>query len=69
MDYQALPVLDFSDDAAEQFWALRRRHRRHGASDLKIASIAITAGGRLLSRNLPDFRDIAGLDVEDPLGG
>lgn len=66
-DYQHLPVLDFTDAAADQFVDLRRQHRRHGASDLKIAAIAITVGARLLSRNIRDFHDIEGLDVMNPL--
>jgi tRNA(fMet)-specific endonuclease VapC len=66
-DYQRLPVLDLSDAAAQTFAALRRQYRRHGAADLRIAAIAITAGATLLSRNVRDFRPVEGLAFRDPL--
>lgn len=65
--YQAVEVLEFDDVAADRFAELRRRHRRHGTADLKIAAIALTAGATLLTRNARDFADIEGLVVENPL--
>jgi tRNA(fMet)-specific endonuclease VapC len=66
-DYQRFPVLDFDHPAAQLLASLRRRYRRHGAADLKIAAIAIAAGAKLLSRNVRHFEHIERLTVEDPL--
>jgi predicted nucleic acid-binding protein len=33
--------------------------------DLKIASIAISIGAKLVTRNLNDFQRIPGIDAED----
>jgi len=60
-----LGVLPFDQDAAEIFVALRQEFRRAGTMDLKIASIAITHEALLLSRNIEDFKDIPGLEVEN----
>ena len=37
----------------------------YNTSDLKIASIAIVQGARLLSANIRDFEQVPGLSVED----
>ena len=58
-------MLDFDERAAQRFLELRRSRVRLGSMDLKIAAIAISRGGTLLSRNLTDFRRIPGLSVED----
>ena len=57
--------LPFDQDAAEIFIELRREFRRGGTMDLKIASIAMTHGALLLSRNTEDFKGIPGLEVEN----
>jgi tRNA(fMet)-specific endonuclease VapC len=54
------------DEAAQGiFSSLRPRCRRLGTLDLRIASIALSTGALLLSRNLCDFEQISGLAVED----
>ena len=58
-------VLPWNDVAASVSEATLRRKLRLGTMDLRIAAITIANGGRLLSRNLKDFRRIDGLDVED----
>jgi tRNA(fMet)-specific endonuclease VapC len=64
-NYRRIPVLGFDEAAATQFQSLRRRHRRMGTMDLKIASIVLSHGATLLSRNLGDFSEIPDLHVED----
>jgi tRNA(fMet)-specific endonuclease VapC len=63
--YCAMTVLDFDQRAAIEFQRLRKEHRRLAAMDLKIAAIALSSRATLLSRNLRDFSQISGLDVQD----
>ena len=58
-------ILPFDDTAAEKFTELRRNGVRIGSMDLKIASIALIRNATLLSSNLKDFQQVAGLSVED----
>jgi tRNA(fMet)-specific endonuclease VapC len=58
-------VLQWDADAADIFQNLRRQRIRIGTMDLKIASIVLSNGATLLSRNLRDFRQVPGLTVED----
>lgn len=64
-NYHRVPVLGFDEAAATEFQRLRRRHRRIGTMDLKIAAIVLSHEATLLSRNLGDFGDIPNLQVED----
>jgi tRNA(fMet)-specific endonuclease VapC len=63
--FQRMNVLAFEEPAQAIFKSLRRECRRLGTLDLRIASIVLTTHGILLSRNLRDFRQVAGLAVED----
>lgn len=58
-------VLQFDDRAAIEFQHLRRQRVRIASTDLKIASIALVQGAKLLSRNLRDFEKVPGLRVEN----
>ncbi|MEZ6098687.1 MAG: type II toxin-antitoxin system VapC family toxin [Pirellulaceae bacterium] len=64
-NYRQIPVLDFDDIAAEEYQRLRRTRLRIGTMDLKIASIVLSRGDTLLSRNIVDFSKVPGLKVED----
>jgi tRNA(fMet)-specific endonuclease VapC len=64
-NYRRMPVLGFDEGAATEFQRLRRRHRRLGTMDLKIAAIVLSHEATLLSRNLGDFGQIPNLQVED----
>ena len=63
--FQKMNVLPFADDALDCFKSLRKRCRRVGTLDLRIASIALTTEARLLTGNLRDFRKVPGLVAED----
>lgn len=63
--YNAFPILPFNQSALSEFESLRQMHIRIGTNDLRIAAIAKVNGVTLLSRNLRDFRQVPGLDVED----
>jgi tRNA(fMet)-specific endonuclease VapC len=64
-NYRRIPVLPFDEAAAVAFQQLRRARLRIGTMDLKIAAIAVSRDATLLSRNLADFRQVPGLQVED----
>lgn len=63
--YLSFEILDFDAIAAREFDRLRTLKLPVGASDLKIAAIALSQSAVLLSRNLKDFRNIPKLHVED----
>ena len=58
-------LIEFSEEAADAFRSFRKQKIRIATTDLKIASIAVTTGATLLSRNLVDFEQIPGLQVEN----
>ncbi len=58
-------ILPFDDEEAERFHHLRAVRRRTGTMDLKIAAICVSHDALLLTRNLADFTDLAGLRVEN----
>ena len=64
-NYRRIPVVAFDEAAAVAFQQLRRARLRIGTMDLKIAAIAVSRNAILLSRNLADFRQVPGLQVED----
>ena len=63
--FAAWTVLPWDESAVGSFEQLRRQRLRIGTMDLKIASITLTHGAKLLSGNLRDFRTVPGLQVED----
>lgn len=64
-NYRLMNILDFDENAASVFQTLRSSRIRIGTMDLKIASIAISNGALLVSRNLSDFGQVPNLRVED----
>jgi tRNA(fMet)-specific endonuclease VapC len=58
-------ILGFTPTAISHYNVLRKKHRRSGKNDLRIAAIVLENGGTLVTRNLDDFRGIAGLNLED----
>src|SRR5437763_16796030 len=50
--YCEMLILDFDEVAATRFQDLRKKYRRLGALDLKIAAIVLGHGATLLSANL-----------------
>jgi tRNA(fMet)-specific endonuclease VapC len=63
--YSIWMILPFDSIAAQQFHELKAAKIRIGTMDLKIAAIALTHNGTLLSGNLRDFRQVPNLTVED----
>jgi tRNA(fMet)-specific endonuclease VapC len=64
-DYAVMTVLPFDAAAAATFSRLAAARLRVGAMDLRIASIALSRGLTLLTRNTRDFARVPGLATED----
>ena len=64
---ERIPVMPFTEDAAEHFGVLRAaiRDRRRDALDRLIAAHALAIGAVLVTNNEADFRDYPGLRVEN----
>jgi tRNA(fMet)-specific endonuclease VapC len=60
-----LPVLTFTEAAADRYEQLRKQKPRTGRMDLRIAAIAIVHQATLVTRNLGDYQDIQDLRVVD----
>jgi tRNA(fMet)-specific endonuclease VapC len=58
-------ILDYSEDAANYFAALRAQRIRIGTQDLRIAAMTLAVSGILVTRNRVDFRQVPGLLLED----
>ncbi|NCR73230.1 MAG: type II toxin-antitoxin system VapC family toxin [Microcystis aeruginosa LG13-12] len=64
-NYCTIPIVGFDEKAAQVFQELRVTYPRLGSMDLKIAAISMVNQAILLTRNLSDFGQIAGLRAED----
>ena len=64
-NYRKALVLDYDENAAKVFQALKSNKIRIGSMDSKIASIAISRKAILVSRNLKDFEQVQDLSVQD----
>ncbi len=63
--FAAGTVLDWDAGAAREFAQLRDLRLGIGTMDLRIASIVLSAGGLLLTRNVADFGKVPGLRAEN----
>ena len=64
-NYCAIPILEFEEQAVQEFQRLKKLYPRLGIMDLRIASVALVNHAALLTRNSSDFGQIAGLLIED----
>ncbi|WP_334310337.1 type II toxin-antitoxin system VapC family toxin [Microcystis aeruginosa] len=64
-NYRTIPIVGFDEKAGQVFQELRVTYPRLGSMDLKIAAISMVNQAILLTRNLSDFGQIAGLRAED----
>lgn len=58
-------VLDYDEPANAIFKLLRKQKIRVKTQDLRIAAIALSVGGILVTRNAIDFSQVPGLTTED----
>ena len=64
-DYKRLNLLDFDKDAYSCHMNLLRQKIRIGSQDLRIAAIALSVDGILVTRNQKDFEKVPNLKIED----
>jgi len=63
--YRNMNLLDFDRAASTRYAELIRQKIRIGTKDLRIAAIALSVDGILVTRNWQDFERIPGLILED----
>ncbi len=63
--FQALQVLPFDSSKLGRFHSLRRKYRRIGTNDLRIAAIVLEYEAVLVTRNVVDFSAIDELTWEN----
>jgi len=64
-DFATVPVVPFDTVAAAVFDGLLAQRVRVATMDLRIASIALSQGMVLVTRNVGDFGKVPGLPIED----
>ncbi|MCG6137248.1 MAG: type II toxin-antitoxin system VapC family toxin [Nostoc sp. LLA-1] len=64
-DFNTLNVLQFSENAGNIYTELRNQKIRIGTQDLRIAAIALSVNGILVTRNWRDFEKVPNLLLED----
>ena len=62
---RGIQILAFDLSAIIRYQQLRTRHRHAGTNDLRIAAIVLEQEGILVTRNISDFNEITGLQLED----
>ena len=63
--FNEIPVLNYTDVVAARFDDLKGSRLRLGSMDLKIAALALSQNGLLLTANLKDFQKVPNLRVEN----
>ena len=63
--FGSFSIIPFPVPAIRRFGALKKLKLNAGPNDLRIAAIALDAGGIVVTHNLRDFRRVPGLICED----
>lgn len=58
-------MLNFTEEAKDHFSNLINQKIRIGTQDLKIAAIALSVNGIIVTRNQKDFSKVPNLPLED----
>lgn len=64
-DYESLNLLDFAKAASFCYTNLLSQRIRIGSQDLRIAAIALSVDGIVVTRNQQDFAKVPNLQTED----
>lgn len=63
--FQRFQVLEFSPSAGTHYRSLKEQKLRIGSRDLRIAAIALSNDGIVVTRNQKDFSQVPRLKIED----
>jgi tRNA(fMet)-specific endonuclease VapC len=63
--YASMPIISFSEAAIGRCKELVRQKLGVRKSDLRIAAIALQTHATVVTRNIRDFRRVAGLTIDD----
>ena len=63
--FNTINVLNFDQVAYDMFLTLKSQKIRIGTQDLRIASVALSVDGIVITRNYKDFAQIPNLKLED----
>jgi len=63
--FSTINLLDFTQEAGDCYAELVRQRIRVGTQDLKIAAIALSVKGIVVTRNQRDFARVPGLELAD----
>lgn len=63
--FQRFQVLEFSLEAGTHYRSLKEQKLRIGSRDLRIAAIALSKNGIVVTRNQKDFSQVPELKIED----
>ena len=64
-DYKRVNLLDFDKEAYSCHMNFLRQKIRIGSQDLRIAAIALSVDGIIVTRNYQDFAKVPNLKIED----
>jgi tRNA(fMet)-specific endonuclease VapC len=62
---RGIQIMPLDLSGIRRYRQLRTQHRRIGANDLRIAAIVLEQQGILVTRNITDFVDIPGLQLDN----
>lgn len=60
-----IEILDFDEAAIERYQQLKKRKIKIPTMDLRIAATALEHDATVVTRNLRDFQQVPGLQIED----
>lgn len=65
LELAGIAILPYAAEEEARFVAWRRAGIRIGTNDLRIAAVAVCAGGMVITRNEADFGRVPGLATQD----